>query len=146
MYDDILIPTDGSDVTETTLDHALQIATDRDARVHALYVVDHRLIMAADRDRRDEIEDDLHSEGETAVESVRERVEAAGLDAAVSIRRGTPHREILEYVDENGIDLIVMGTHGKTPREKLQTMGSVTERVVDSSPIPVLVVRNVDRD
>lgn len=143
MYEEVLIPTDGSEVTEVTLEHGLRIAADHDARVHALYVIDNRLLMAADAGDRDRLEAELREEGEAAVAGIVDRAEAADLRTAAEVRRGTPPREILEYVEEHSVDLIAMGTHGKTPREKLQSMGSVTERVVDGSPVPVLVVRNV---
>lgn len=141
MYDSVLIPTDGSEMVDVTLEHGLQIARDNDATVHALYVVDSRVARAAE-DAREEVERSLNAEGEEAVEHVLARVEEAGLEASGEVRTGTPQKEILEYADEAGIDLIAIGTHGKSPREKLLSMGSVTERVVDNASIPVLVVRD----
>lgn len=141
MYDSVLIPTDGSEMVDTTLEHGLRIASDHDATVHALYVVDSRVARAAE-DAREEVEESLRAEGEEAVEHVRSRAEEAGLDAIGEIRTGTPQKEIIEYAEGEGIDLIAIGTHGKSPREKLLSMGSVTERVVDNAPVPVLVVRD----
>jgi nucleotide-binding universal stress UspA family protein len=141
MYDSVLVPTDGSEMIDTTLEHGLQIAMDNDATVHALYVVDSRVARAAE-DAREEVESSLQAEGEQAIEHVRSRVEDASLEATGEIRSGTPQKEILEYTDEHGIDLIAIGTHGKSPREKLLSMGSVTERVVDNASVPVLVVRD----
>ncbi|WP_122090114.1 universal stress protein [Halalkalicoccus subterraneus] len=140
MYDSVLIPTDGSEMVDTTLEHGLRIARDNDAAVHALYVVDSRVARAAE-DAREEVERSLQTEGEQAVEHVREQADNAGLEAVGEVRTGTPQKEILEYADEAGIDLIAIGTHGKSPREKLLSMGSVTERVVDNASVPVLVVR-----
>ena len=141
MYDSVLIPTDGSEMIDTTLEHGLRIATDNDAMVHALYVVDSRGARAAE-DAREEVESSLQAEGEQAIEHVRSRAEDAGLEATGEIRSGTPQKEIREYAEEHGIDLIAIGTHGKSPREKLLSMGSVTERVVDNAAVPVLVVRD----
>jgi nucleotide-binding universal stress UspA family protein len=141
MYDSVLIPTDGSEMVDTTLEHGLRIARDHDATVHALYVVDSRVARAAE-DARESVEESLRTEGEEAVEHVRTRAEEAGLEAVGEIRTGTPQKEIVEYAEEAGIDLIAIGTHGKSPREKLLSMGSVTERVVDNAPVPVLVVRD----
>jgi nucleotide-binding universal stress UspA family protein len=50
MYDDILVPTDGSDGTDQTLDHAIEIAENHDATVHAISVMDQRVYLAADDD------------------------------------------------------------------------------------------------
>lgn len=143
MYSDILIPTDGSTVTQTTVDHGIRIATDHDATVHVIYVVDNRLVMAADDDEREMVVNRLTAEGRDAIDRVIDRVTDAGLEHTSTIARGIPHREILEYTEEHDVDLIAIGTHGKSPREKLQSMGSVTERVVDGATVPVLVVRNV---
>ncbi len=141
MYDSVLIPTDGSEMVDTTLEHGLQVAVDNGATVHALYVVDNRIVRGAE-DAREEVEDSLRSEGEGAIDAVLSRAEERGLEAVGEIRSGTPQKEILEYVEEAGIDLIAIGTHGKSPREKLLSMGSVSERVVDNAPVPVLVVRD----
>lgn len=146
MYDDVLVPTDGSDTVSETLEHATAIASNDDATVHALYVVDQRITRAADREMRSDLEDSLEAEGREAVEAVREYAKDTGLETVGEIRHGTPSREILEYASEAGIDLIVIGTQGKTPREKVSTLGSVSERVVDGASIPVLVVRNPDAD
>lgn len=141
MYDSVLIPTDGSEMVDTTLEHGLRIAVDNDATIHALYVVDSRVARAAE-DAREEVESSLRSDGEKAVEYVLGQAEESGLEATGEIRSGTPQKEIIEYAEENEIDLIAIGTHGKSPREKLLSMGSVTERVVDNAPVPVLVVRD----
>lgn len=141
MYDHVLVPTDGSPTVETTLDHAISIARDADATVHGLYVLDNRILTAADSDTRADLESSLREEGEAAVEAVAERADAAGLEAVTDIRTGTPWKEILAYVEETDVDLIVIGTRGKSPREKIVSLGSVSERVVDNASTPVLVVR-----
>jgi nucleotide-binding universal stress UspA family protein len=141
MYDHVLVPTDGSPTVETTLDHAISIAEDDEATVHGLYVLDNRILTAADSDTRADLESSLREEGEAAVEAVAERADAAGLEAVTGIRTGTPWKEILAYVDETDVDLIVIGTRGKSPREKIVSLGSVSERVVDNASTPVLVVR-----
>ncbi len=59
------------------------------------------------------------------------------------VRYGHPVEEICQYANKNGIDLIVMGTHGRSGLSKLM-MGSVTERTLRISPCPVLVLRHPD--
>lgn len=142
MYDRVLVPTDGSETVETTLEHGLRIARDNDATVHALYVIDARVVRSADGDAREDLERTLESEGREAVDAVEAQALEADLEVVSEIRYGTPHKEILDYAEEAEIDLIAIGSHGKSPREKLLTMGSVSERVVDNSPVPVLVVRD----
>ncbi|WP_136588791.1 universal stress protein [Salinigranum halophilum] len=140
MYDDILVPTDGSGGTDDTLTHALDIATRRGARVHALSVVDRRIYLSAARDQQDDILESLTESAESAVDAVETRAAGEDVETVGAVRDGVPHSEILKYADEAGIDLIVIGTHGRTGRDKLVNMGSVTERVVENATQPVLVV------
>ena len=141
MYDTVLVPTDGSDTVEQALPHALRLAADTGATLQALYVVDTRAIHAADADKREAVEADLAEEGERAVEMIADRAAAKGIEYETAIRRGTPDKEIVAQADETGSDVIVIGTDGKTPREKLQALGSVSERVVDNASIPVFVIK-----
>ncbi|ELY62298.1 universal stress protein [Natronolimnohabitans innermongolicus] len=142
MYDDILVPTDGSATITETLAHGLPIAEDNDATVHALYVVDSRITAAATEETGPELERSLEDEGQTAVADVADDASARGLETETAVEKGTPSKTILEYAEDNGIDLIVIGTQGKSPREKVTSLGSVSERVVDNASIPVFVVRN----
>jgi nucleotide-binding universal stress UspA family protein len=57
------------------------------------------------------------------------------------IREGNPEREIRGVADDIEADLVVMGSHGKSPREKVEGLGSVSEAVVTKSERPVLVSR-----
>jgi nucleotide-binding universal stress UspA family protein len=141
MYDRILLPTDGSDGTEQALEHAVGIAGERDATVHALSVVDRRLYLAADEEQKPELKASLEADARAAVEEVADGVAAAGVDCTTAVRDGVPYRVILEYAAEQPVDLIVMGTHGRSGRDKLANLGSVTERVVENTDTPILVVR-----
>jgi len=140
MYDRILVPTDGSKGTTRSLEHAAAIARDNDATVHALYVVDQRLYRAASRDTKDEVIASLEEEGEYALDDAVTRLEENGVDVVTARREGIPYKSILSYADEEDLDLLVMGTHGRTGRDRMATLGSVTERVVKNADIPVLVV------
>ncbi|MFB6107858.1 MAG: universal stress protein [Haloplanus sp.] len=139
MYDAILVPTDGSEGVEETLRHALSLARDHDATVHALYVVDRRFELAADEDR-EELTARLADRGEEAVAAVADRAREAGLDAVTDVREGIPYKTVLDYVEEAGVDVVVMGTHGRTGRDRLAHLGSVTDRVVENATVPVFVV------
>ncbi len=141
MYDDILVPTDGSEAVDRALDHAIPLATDHDATVHALYVVDRRVATAGSSELHDEVIADLESEGETAVATVAERARTADLDVETVIRTGTPDTEIVAYAKEAGIDVIVMSPEGKSPRERIRSLGSVSDRVTDDASVPVFLVK-----
>lgn len=140
MYDEILLPTDGSSGTVDALEHAITIADDQDARIHTLYVIDRRVYLAADEDVKDEIRRSFEEEGERALEDARVRIEDAGVEVKPERREGIPNKTITEYAETEGIDLVVMGTHGQTGPERVANLGSTTERVVKNADVPVLVV------
>ncbi|WP_440991722.1 universal stress protein [Haloarchaeobius baliensis] len=139
MYDRILVPTDGSQGATTALEHGIEIATQWDATVHTLYVVDTRLA------RSGPALETLRREGRRAIRDVEVAGTRAGLTIVTDIVEGNPHEEILSYVSENDIDLVVMGTHGRTGLDRV-FMGSVAERVGRRSPVPVLTVRGEGGD
>ncbi|QZA88860.1 universal stress protein [Salinarchaeum sp. IM2453] len=141
MYRDILVATDGSDQSMTAATHGFKVAKSSEATVHGLYIVDSRIVLAAAEDSQSDIRGSLQSEGENALAQLETEATAAGLDVTTTIEEGTPWKEILDYTTSNNIDLIVVGSHGKSPREKVKSLGSVSERVVDNASAPVLVVR-----
>ncbi len=137
MFDDILVPTDGSDCAETAVGYAEDLAARYGATVHALCVVDSRpLENAPQYDRVKE----AHTE---IAERTCDRIAEAGLSVERAVRTAVPHRAILEYATDEGIDLVVMGTHGRTGIERY-LLGSVTEKVVRLSDAPVLTVKAGD--
>jgi nucleotide-binding universal stress UspA family protein len=139
VYDDILIPTDGSEEMAAVADHGLAMAEAFDATVHALYVVDHRAYATIPDDSRDRVRDALESDGHAATRAIAERAIDADVDAVREVRWGNPPAAILAYAAENEVDLIVMGTHGRTGYERY-LLGSVAEKVVRAATVPVLAV------
>ena len=138
MYDDILVPTDGSAGMEAVIEHAGRLAAEHGARVHVLYVVDTASLSDLPVDGGVEgVSRHLNTEGERALDDVEDRLE---VPVERTLTDGSPAREIVAYATEAGCDVVVMGTHGRTGVDRL-ILGSVAERVVRSSPVPVLTVR-----
>ena len=144
MYDEILVPTDGSPAAAAAIEHAVTLAERFDSTVHALYVVDATAYSTLEAGSGVVVEA-LEREGEGAVDAVREAAEAAGVPVSEHVVSGTAYKSILEYADEEGVDLIVMGTHGRRGLDRY-LLGSVTERVVRSADQPVLTVRMPDEE
>lgn len=140
MYDSVLLPTDGSDNASEALEHAIGAAKAYDADLHIASIIDRRVVLAAETDDKDDVHADLAAEAEEAVSKLAERAEDAGLDVTTATPEGVPHRKIQSYAESAGIDLIVLGTHGRTGREKRLNLGSTTERVVKATDRPLLVV------
>ncbi|WP_423747143.1 universal stress protein (plasmid) [Haladaptatus sp. SPP-AMP-3] len=143
MYDDILIPTDGSRGATAGARHGLTLARAFDSRVHLLSVVDERAYSARlvdiDRDIREHREA-LEDRAEEAVDELAELAADANVQSERVVEHGIPSEAIRSFVDERGIDLVSMGTHGRTGLDRY-LLGSVTERVVRTSDVPVLTSR-----
>ncbi len=138
MYDDVLLPTDGSAGIEAVIDHAGTLAAKHDATLHALYVVDTASLMDIPMEATmDGVSQALEQEGESALRQVQRRTNDAPVET--ELIEGSPAREITSYATENPCDLIVMGTHGRSGVDRL-LLGSVAERVVRSAPVPVMTV------
>jgi len=141
MYETLLVPTDGSETVDRTLPHALELAAAHDATLHALYVVDQRVVKASSGELVDDVRTDLERQGETAVEAVADRADDAGVEVETAVSHGTPDKEIVGYAEETGADVIVIGPHGKTPRRKVEGLGSVSDRVVADASTSVFLVK-----
>lgn len=142
MYDEILLPSDGSPAAAAALDHALDLAERCGARLHALYVVDQSAIDGL-RSGSELVAAALEREGTETVERVERAATDRGVDVATAVLAGTPVETILDYVADEGIELVVMGTHGRTGVDRY-LLGSVTERVVRGSDVSVLVIREAE--
>ena len=139
--DRILVPTDFSETAQHALDYARDLAQTFGAEVHLLHVVPDPVAKGWAGEATGMVIPDLLRTWEAdsaqrlqdiAIEGVTiERVTAVGHDFV----------EILKYASGNGIDLIVMGTHGRGA-VKHMLLGSVAEKVVRKAPCPVLTVRH----
>ncbi|MFC7137972.1 universal stress protein [Halobaculum litoreum] len=140
MYDDLLVPTDGSERTDAAVEHAVALAEAFDATVHVLSVVDTRNRFESPS-AGVAAEAWVDAERERADEAVARVAEALPDHVAVETvtRDGTPAAEIVGYAEEAPVDAIVMATHGRSGLDRY-LMGSVTEKVVRSSSVPVLTV------
>jgi nucleotide-binding universal stress UspA family protein len=138
MYERILVPTDGSETVDAVLDAALDLAERDDATVHLLNVAD--TTRPSLTTTTGGVEDVLERAGETIVSTATERVRERGLDVVTEVRQGRPASTIVEYAAGANVDLVVMPTHGRTGVARL-FLGSVTERVVRQSDVPVLTIR-----
>ncbi len=140
MFDTVVVATDGSKSVTRAVDVGLDLAGRFDADVHALSVIDAGEVDASPEQLRDELETALETHAEAALATVRER---AGNGLTTEIREGHPAPEICAYAREIDADLIVTGTRGRHGENRF-LLGSVAEKVVRSSPVPVLTVRQLE--
>ena len=138
MYDDILLPTDGTESMDDVYVHTLDLARRHDATVHVLYVIDDRAFLTLASDLVDDVVGELETEGNEATAAALDQLDEGGVETKAVLRRGSPAEEIVAYVEEAGIDVVTMGTHGSNYQQNM--VGSVSARVVADSPVPVMTV------
>jgi nucleotide-binding universal stress UspA family protein len=141
VFDQILFPTDGSDGAAFAFDHVVALAARHDATVHIVNVADatQNGILQI---RGDDVEA-LEREGDRIVRQAAEQAHRRGVDTVTEVLRGEPYREIVDYAERHGLDLVVMPTHGRRGLERF-LLGSTSERVVRRAEVPVLTVRPDD--
>jgi nucleotide-binding universal stress UspA family protein len=153
LFKKILIATDGSERVKKAITCAIELAKLYGAELHAVYVMDIKADCArslyTDRSTgglkrilREEghCADIYRKEGETATKYIENIAKDEGLDIKKWITEGHPAEEILKLAQVQSIDLIVMGTLGRSGIEKF-LLGSVADKVIRNSRIPVLTVR-----
>jgi nucleotide-binding universal stress UspA family protein len=142
FYRNIVIATDGSENSQRAVSYGIEIAKLSGATVHALYVVDTTSFSSIPMDAGWEaMYEALRKEGEKAINEVKKRGEVSGVEVREVLLEGHPSNEITDFAENNNADLIVVGTLGKTGLDRF-LMGSVAEKVVRGSKVPVLVVRS----
>lgn len=139
MYETILVPTDGSEGAVAAGEHAVDLARAHDGTLHVLYVVDVRMSPVSAGMEHGEIADLVDASGERPTAQTVDAAADAGVSATEAVRVGIPHERIREYAAEANADLITMGTHGRTGMSHA-LLGSVAERVVRTSDVPVLTI------
>ncbi|WP_193308595.1 universal stress protein [Halorubrum halophilum] len=141
LYDRLLVPTDGSPEGRRAIAHALDLASFHGAAVHALYVVDTTRYVGTPMERSWEgVGDLLRDDAAEAVAEVASFAAATDIDVETAVVEGPPSAAIVDYAERTDCDLIVMGTHGRGGINRL-LLGSVAEKVVRGSTVPVLTVR-----
>lgn len=139
----ILFPTDFSEGSSHALPYAVDLAKHYNARLHILHVV-YDIGKAFDSHVPHVSSDELHKElNEWASQKIDSCCveEIRGLpNVGKSVLKGVPYEEIIKFADKEKIDIIVIGTYGRSGLERF-IFGSTAERVVRRAPCPVLTVR-----
>lgn len=146
MFEKILCPVDFSEFTDEILAYAVNIAKRFDSELHLIHVIPNLNYFTP-------YESFLTPENLVAIERNIEGEVGKDFDKITNkldlpfkriVKTGVTFVEIIDYIKDQGIDLIVMGTHGRSGIEHI-LIGSVAEKVVRKSPCPVLTVRPKDK-
>ena len=141
LFKKILIATDGSKRTQNAVDMGLKIAGGQGSKVYAVYVVDTVTFTSIPMDVTwENMYQLLKDEGEDAVKAVKD-IAPAGVEVETHVLEGNPAVEITRYAADNGVDLIVMGTLGKSGIDRI-LLGSTAEKVIRIANCPVLVIKS----
>lgn len=142
MYKKILLPTDGSEYANKAAEHAIWIAKESGAEIIALTVMETSTLIGLPADDLIiRIKEILEEEASNSLDKIKKLVKESGHNIKLTLKtdEGSPADSILNTIEEEGIDLVVMGTSGKHGLDRF-LLGSVTEKVVRSAKCPVLVV------
>ena len=144
MFKHILVPVDGSPTSLLAVSKAAGLAQAFNSQVTAVYVVDPYPFTGVGADfayGQAQYLSAATSDAHAALDAVKAAMEKAGVPVDTVMGEGhSVHAGIMEAAKTVNADLIVMGSHGRRGLEKL-VLGSVTQRVLSDSIIPVLVVR-----
>lgn len=139
----VLVAVDFSEFSNHAVRYGCELANQFNAELFLLHVILTPMVVDEGMDFLvrvwDENQDDLRS----AAMNKMQELDVAPLPedkVTIDTRMGAPFSEIIQFAEAKDIDLIVLGTHGRTGLRNL-IMGSVAERVVSKSPCPVLTVR-----
>ena len=137
LYRKILIATDGSESARKAADSAIELARLSGAKIYAVYVIDRSIYSSVPEDL--EWEEAMYAQfrelGEEAVSYVEKTARDAGLQVEPTLLEGHPAEEIVNFAEKNGVDLIIVGSLGKSGIERF-LIGSVSEKVVRSAKSP----------
>jgi len=144
LFRHILVPIDGSEPSLQAVQMALRIvAACPPCKMTVLYVVDelvlNELVRFSKRSPK-EVEAELEEQGRRYLNLARKDAERHGIAISSLTHRGDPFEEVVAAARQLGADLIIMGHTGRRGTSRV-LIGSVTERVLDYAPCPVLVMK-----
>ncbi|MDZ5809810.1 universal stress protein [Halorubrum sp. AD140] len=144
MYDDILLPVAPGGEANDAIPHAASLAERYDATVHVVSAVD-TITRTLRGPQAGALAERVESAAEARVETVTAELEAAGVDVVGDIRQGPPVDVIENAIADAGADIVLMPSHTRTGIRRV-LLGSVTEKVVRVSPVPVVTVPMANRE
>lgn len=146
MYKNILLPTDGSALSDVAIDNGLKFAKAVGAKVTGFYVMLERQPESFEdyapvQVKAPKLEEVTKQEADKCLKVIADKARAAGVPCETySMNHTSPHQAIITMATQSGCDLIVMASHGKKGITG-ELVGSETARVITNCKIPVLVYR-----
>jgi nucleotide-binding universal stress UspA family protein len=138
----ILIATDGSETANEAAAFGMEMVGCSGAKIYAIYVIDTTPYRSVSLDKiwSTEILDEFERVGHEATSYVERIGKSVGVEVESRVLKGHPAEKIINFAEDNNIDMIIIGSLGKGGYERF-VLGSVSEKVVNHAKVPVLVVR-----
>ena len=143
LFSKILVPVDGSKFSLEAVRLARRLALSHGSRVLLLHVLDTTVVEQLQRfsdKSHDEVRTDMEKSAKGFLKDMSLEVSQRDITVDIILREGTPHEVILTEADKWGADLIVMGKLGKRRVSRI-LLGSVAERVIEFTRLPVMLAR-----
>lgn len=142
MYKKILVPLDGSELSESVLDHVITIATSCQVPEVVLLRVreplDNSVRVTLDAEIAEELDQAYNDEAANYLKSIAKTLEQKDIAVKVEVLSGNPAEEIIKYSRNTDVDLIIMSTHGRSGVSRI-VFGSVADKVIRQTEVPVLL-------
>jgi len=146
MLKKILVPFDGSEYSEKAFEKALEIAEKFESELIAMTVIQSELPDSAGMSlqRLEEIQDEQEDKANDMLKKLETRTKAENVSFSIKIIHNPSSSDaVVTFADNNNIDLIVMGSHGRTGIRKI-VLGSVANGVLGSANCPVLITKGTN--
>ncbi|HHO77238.1 MAG TPA: universal stress protein [Deltaproteobacteria bacterium] len=144
MFENILFPTDFSDVSRKALGFVKRLIEAGGKKVTLLHVIDESNLdtLSSIYTVPDylKVEKDLHEKASKEMGFIENELKEIGYEVTTEIAKGIPLREILRVAAKEPSSIIIIGSHGKSNIQEM-LLGSVSEKVIRKAKIPVLVVK-----
>ena len=143
VFKKILFPTDFSVASDYAMSYAISMAKRYKAKFFLLHVVDTTYDISGfyiPHISAEKLMQEMEDAAEKKLTNIRSAISRRIKTCEIVVKSGIPHKEILKFAKDKGIDMIIMGTHGKAGLDHL-LFGSTTERVLRQANCPVLTIR-----
>lgn len=142
MYKKVLVPLDGSELSESVLNHVVTIATNCQVPEVILMRVreplDKSVRETLDAKIASELDQVYHDEAADYLKIVAKTLKEKDISVKTEVLTGNPAEEIIKYSQSKGVDLIIMSTHGRSGVSRW-VFGSVADKVIRQTEVPVLI-------
>ena len=142
MYKKILVPLDGSKLSESVLNHVVTIATScqvpKVILIRVRKPLDESIWETMDTEIAEELDQAYHDESVKYLKGIAKKLEKKDIVVETEVLEGNPAEEIIKYSKNNVVDLITMSTHGRSGFSRI-FFGSVADKVMRQTEIPILL-------